>query len=99
MVPSITDPRSPAAGRLRLVQVLPNAARTVALADVDGDGRAEVVIQIDAHGSGGNDFWVMKFVPPAFTPGFWEHLSPIPGHPPSQRPNYFRPVQELQGIR
>jgi hypothetical protein len=60
---------------------LPNAARSVALADVDGDGRAEVVIQIDAHGSGGNDFWVMKFVPPAFTPGFWEHLSPIPGHP------------------
>jgi hypothetical protein len=60
---------------------LPNAARSVALADVDGDGRAEVVVQIDAHGSGGNDFWVMKYVPPAFTPGFWEHLSPIPGHP------------------
>jgi hypothetical protein len=60
---------------------LPNAARSVALADVDGDGRAEVVVQIDAHGSGGNDFWVMKFVPPAFTPGGWVHLSPIAGHP------------------
>ncbi len=60
---------------------LANAARSVAMADVDGDGRAEVVIQIDANNSGGNDFWVMKFVPPAFTPGGWEHLSPIPGHP------------------
>jgi hypothetical protein len=60
---------------------LPNAARALALADVDGDGRAEVVIQIDARNSGGNDFWVMKFVPPAFTPGGWSHFSPIPGHP------------------
>lgn len=60
---------------------LANAARSVALADVDGDGRAEVVVQIDAHGSGGNDFWVMKFESPVWTPGGWVHLSPIAGHP------------------
>ena len=62
---------------------LPNAARSVTVADVDRDGRAEVVIQIDAQGSGGNDFWVMKFNPRAGAPagGIWEHLSPIPGHP------------------
>ena len=56
---------------------LPEAARTVRSGDVDGDGLAEVVIQIDAAHSGGNDFWVMKFNPVA---GSWQHLSPIPGH-------------------
>jgi hypothetical protein len=58
---------------------LPNAARNMVLADVDGDGRAEVVVQIDAAGSGGNDFWVMKFDPFGAAP-VWTHLSPIPGH-------------------
>jgi hypothetical protein len=29
------------------------------MADVDGDGRSEVVVQIQARGSGRNDFWVM----------------------------------------
>jgi hypothetical protein len=53
-------------------------ARAFCLADVDGDGHAEVIVQIDAAGSGGNDFWVMKFTPET---GGWSHLSPIPGHP------------------
>ena len=57
---------------------LPNAGRSVSVGDVDGDGRAEVIVQIDAAHSGGNDFWVMKFDPAA---GIWQHLSPIPGHP------------------
>jgi hypothetical protein len=56
---------------------LPNAGRSVSVGDVDGDGRAEVIVQIDAAHSGGNDFWVMKFDPAA---GSWQHLSPIPGH-------------------
>src|SRR3954451_3062170 len=57
---------------------LPNGARSVSVGDVDGDGRAEVIVQIDAAHSGGNDFWVMKFDPAA---GSWQHLSQIPGHP------------------
>jgi FG-GAP repeat len=57
---------------------LPNAGRSVSVGDVDGDGRAEVIVQIDAAHSGGNDFWVMKFDPAA---GIWQHLSQIPGHP------------------
>jgi hypothetical protein len=57
---------------------LGNAARSVRAADVDGDGRAEVIIQIDAAGSGANDFWVMKFNPATHS---WAHLSPIGGHP------------------
>ena len=56
---------------------LPNAGRSVRIGDVDGDGRAEVIVQINAARSGGNDFWVMKFDPAA---GNWRHLSPIPGH-------------------
>ena len=56
---------------------LQNAGRSVSVGDVDGDGRAEVIVQIDAAHSGGNDFWVMKFNPAA---GSWQHLSPIPGH-------------------
>jgi hypothetical protein len=56
---------------------LPNAGRSVSVGDVDGDGRAEVIVQIDAANSGGNDFWVMQFDPAA---GSWQHLSPIPGH-------------------
>ena len=56
---------------------LPNAGRSVCVGDVDGDGQAEVIVQIDAAHSGGNDFWVMKFDP---TAGSWRHLSPIPGH-------------------
>ena len=59
---------------------LPNAGRSVSIGDVDGDGRAEVIVQIDAANSGGNDFWVMKFDPAAFSPAHWQHLSPIPGH-------------------
>ena len=59
---------------------LPNAGRSVSVGDVDGDGRAEVIVQIDASGSGGNDFWVMKFDPAAFSPARWQHISPIPGH-------------------
>jgi hypothetical protein len=60
---------------------LPNAGRSVCVGDVDGDGRDEVIVQIDAAHSGGNDFWVMKFDPAAFSPAHWQHLSPIPGHP------------------
>ncbi len=59
---------------------LPNAGRSVCVGDVDGDGRDEVIVQIDAAHSGGNDFWVMKFDPAAFSPAHWQHLSPIPGH-------------------
>jgi hypothetical protein len=59
---------------------LPNAGRSVSIGDVDGDGRAEVIVQIDAAHSGGNDFWVMKYEPSEFTPAHWQHLSPIPGH-------------------
>jgi FG-GAP repeat len=44
---------------------LPNAGRSVSVGDVDGDGRAEVIVQIDAAHSGANDFWVMKFNPAA----------------------------------
>ena len=56
---------------------LPNRARTVNVGDVDGDGRSEVIVQIDAANSGGNDFWVMKFDPESRS---WAHLSPMPGH-------------------
>jgi hypothetical protein len=59
---------------------LANAGRSVNVGDVDGDGRAEVIVQIDAANSGGNDFWVMKFDPAGFSPAHWQHLSPIPGH-------------------
>ena len=57
---------------------LPNGARSVRVGDVDHDGQAEVIVQIDAPHSGGNDFWVMKF---DRATGTWQHLSPIPGHP------------------
>ncbi|MGB6797918.1 MAG: FG-GAP repeat protein, partial [Xanthobacteraceae bacterium] len=40
---------------------LPNAGRSVSVGDVDGDGRDEVIVQIDAALSGGNDFWAMKW--------------------------------------
>jgi hypothetical protein len=60
---------------------LSNAGRSATVGDVDGDGRAEVIVQINAPHSGGNDFWVMKFDPAEFTPAHWQHLSPIPGHP------------------
>src|ERR1700742_2570825 len=56
---------------------LPTRGGTVSGGDVDGDGRAEVIVQIDAANSGGNDFWVMKFDPES---GSWRHLSPMPGH-------------------
>jgi hypothetical protein len=59
---------------------LPNAGRSVCVGDVDGDGRDEVIVQIDAANSGGNDFWVMQFDPAEFSPAHWQHLSPIPGH-------------------
>ena len=59
---------------------LPNAGRSVSIGDVDGDGRDEVIVQIDAAHSGGNDFWVLKFDPAGFGPAHWQHLSPIPGH-------------------
>jgi hypothetical protein len=39
---------------------LSNGARSVRVGDVNGDGRAEVIVQIDAARSGGNDFWVMR---------------------------------------
>jgi hypothetical protein len=57
---------------------LPNGARSVSVGDVDHDGQAEVIVQIDAPHSGGNDFWVMKF---DRATGSWQHLSPIAGHP------------------
>jgi hypothetical protein len=60
---------------------LPQRGRSVSIGDVDGDGRAEVVVQIDATGSGGNDFWVMKFDSAGFRPAGWRHLSQIAGHP------------------
>jgi hypothetical protein len=57
---------------------LPHGGRSVSVGDVDRDGQAEVIVQIDAPHSGGNDFWVMKF---DLATGNWQHLSPIPGHP------------------
>ena len=58
---------------------LPNGARSVRVGDVDGDSRAEIIVQIDAARSGGNDFWAMKF-DPAEIRRSWQHFSPIPGH-------------------
>ena len=46
--------------------------------DFDGDGTPELAMAIEATGSGGNDFWVMKYDPGAQA---WPHLSPIAGHP------------------
>jgi hypothetical protein len=53
-------------------------AKFAVAADVDGDGRAEIVIGVDRPGAEGNDFWVMDYNP--FT-NQWQHLSPIGGHP------------------
>ena len=38
---------------------LDHGGASARMADVDGDGRAELVVQIQANGSGRNDFWVM----------------------------------------
>jgi M6 family metalloprotease-like protein len=46
--------------------------------DFDGCGRQEIALAIETSGSGGNDFWVMKFDPATRK---WNHLTPIVGHP------------------
>ncbi len=52
--------------------------KSVLAADVDGDGRAELIVAPDITGTAGNDLWVMKYDRSRRT---WSHLSPIPGHP------------------
>ncbi|HBR51242.1 MAG TPA: hypothetical protein DEA71_14300, partial [Nitrospira sp.] len=52
--------------------------KAVIAADVDGDGRAELIVQPDLPGTGGNDLWVMKYDPSRRA---WAHLSPMAGHP------------------
>src|SRR5215218_5848663 len=54
------------------------AAKFALAADVDGDGRAEIVVAPDTPGTAGNDFWVMDFDPAT---GSWGPLGRIPGHP------------------
>ena len=56
------------------------AAKFAVVADFDADGAAEVVLGLDAGGSTGNDFWVMKFVGEV-PGGSWRHMAPIPNHP------------------
>jgi len=60
---------------------LPNGARSVSVGDVDGGGRAEVIVQIDASFSGGNDFWVMKFFG---SQNWWFYLPPTYRRAPPQ---------------
>ncbi|MBI3537988.1 MAG: DUF1929 domain-containing protein [Chloroflexi bacterium] len=56
------------------------AAKFAVAGDFDGDGQDELAACTDAVGSGGNDFWVMKFDK---TTRAWNHFSPFPGagHP------------------
>ena len=61
------------------VSGLEYAAKFVIAADVDGDGRQELVIVPDVAGSAGNDLWVRKFNNDPAAPG-WFPLSPIAGH-------------------
>ena len=49
-------------------------AKFAAVADFDGDGRAEVLVAPGAGGSRGNDLWVMKFDEGS---GSWEHMAPL----------------------
>ena len=49
-------------------------AKFAAVADFDGDGRAEVLVAPHAGGSRGNDLWVMKF-DEGF--GSWEHMAQL----------------------
>ena len=58
----------------------PYPAKFAVTADLDGDGRAELIVIPDAPGSRGNDLWVMKFVGD-FPQGQWQHMAPISGHP------------------
>jgi hypothetical protein len=48
------------------------AAKFAVAGDVDGDGRAELVVAKDTGGTRGNDFWVMKYDPAG---GRWSHLA------------------------
>ena len=57
---------------------LPFPARFAVTGDFDGDGRPELAAAVETTGSGGNDFWVMKYDAGAQA---WTHLSPIAGHP------------------
>ncbi len=56
------------------------AAKFAVAGDFDGDGQDELAACTDATGSGGNDFWVMKFDKATRA---WNHFSPFPGagHP------------------
>jgi hypothetical protein len=56
------------------------AAKFAIVADFDADGHDEVAIGLDAGGSTGNDFWVMKYIG-EFPRGSWQHMAPIPNHP------------------
>ncbi|MCH8275532.1 MAG: hypothetical protein IH851_12160, partial [Armatimonadetes bacterium] len=53
-------------------------ARFAVAGDFDGDGKVEIAIALDAKGSAGNDFWVMKYNTKT---NAWEHMSPLSGHP------------------
>ncbi len=44
-------------------------------ADVDGDGRDEIILGVGKPGESRNEFWIMKYT----AGGQWQHLSPIPG--------------------
>jgi hypothetical protein len=60
------------------MSVLGVPARFAVAGDFDGDGRDEIAVELEAAGSAGNDFWVVKFDPASRT---WAHLSPIRDHP------------------
>ncbi len=55
------------------VSALELSARILVAGNIDGDGRDEIAIGIDAEKSGGNDFWVMEFEPGR---NEWRHVSP-----------------------
>ncbi|HWI61253.1 MAG TPA: VCBS repeat-containing protein [Symbiobacteriaceae bacterium] len=59
------------------VTSLPDPVRFGLAADVDGDGRAELILAPDRGQAGASDLWVMKY---RLDSGKWEHLSPIAEH-------------------
>ena len=55
----------------------PGEVKFIVAADVDGDGREEIVVAINRAGVKASEFWVMDFDPATLT---WRHLSQIAGN-------------------